>query len=284
MKRLITEQLVTEYKQYLYEDEKSRATIEKYIRDVRRLKQFAAGREITKSLMIEFKEKLYKIDGYKISSVNSYLETVNRFLEYAQWYDAKVKTYRVQQESFCQEERYLSKEEYKRLLKEAKRTNNKRLFVILEMLASTGMRVSELACVTVQGVHNGMIEIQNKGKIRKVLLTERMKKQLLCYIQEKQIQTGIVFRTNRGNAVNRSNIWKEMKQLCKGAGVEETKVFPHNLRKLFVGCLYKMQRDIVKVADILGHSNIETTRRYIRETSKEYRKSLEMMCLVEMVW
>jgi site-specific recombinase XerD len=195
-----------------------------------------------------------------------------------------VKTYKVQQESFCPEERHLKKEEYKKLLKEAKKQGKKRLYLMLETMASTGMRVSELRFITVKAVRTGIVEIQNKGKIRKVLLTKKLQKQLLCYIHEEHRESGTVFLTKAGNPVDRSNTWREMKKLCEGAGVDSEKVFPHNLRKLFACCLYKLQMDIAKVADILGHSSIETTRRYIRETSKEHRKSLEKLDLVEGLW
>jgi site-specific recombinase XerD len=195
-----------------------------------------------------------------------------------------VKPYRGQPENFCPEEKHLDREEYKKLLAEAKRQKKKRLFLMLETMASTGMRVSELKCINVAGVRRGMIEVQNKGKIRKVLLTRKMQRQLLAYIREEKLEEGLVFRTKRGKAVDRSNVWKEMKKLCEGAGIEESKVFPHNLRKLFAACLYKVQRDIAKVADILGHSSIETTRRYLRKTSKEYGKILEKMNLVGLMW
>jgi site-specific recombinase XerD len=284
MKQIITEELITNYKTHLKENEKSKATIEKYIRDVRRLKDYAKGNEITKELMIAYKEKLYGEDGYKISSVNSYLEVANRFLEYAGWYEFRVKTYKVQQESFCPEERHLVKEEYKKLLKEAKKQGNKRLYLMLETMASTGMRVSELRFITVKSVRSGIVEIQNKGKIRKVLLTKQLQTQLLCYIHEEHRESGPVFLTKAGNPVDRSNTWREMKMLCEGAGVDSEKVFPHNLRKLFASSLYKSQLDIAQVADILGHSSIETTRRYIRETSKEHRKTLEKLDLVEGLW
>jgi site-specific recombinase XerD len=282
--KIITEELLEEYRVSLYEDEKSRATIEKYLRDVRKLASYADGREITKGLMISFKEKLYHEDHYKITSVNSFLETVNRFLEYAGWYEERVKPYRIQTESFCPEERHLSREEYQRLLAEAKKQKKKRLFLMLETMASTGMRVSELKCVKVAGVRTGIIEVHNKGKVRKVLLTRKMQRQLLAYIREEKLEEGLVFRTRRGNAVDRSNVWKEMKQLCGGAGIEESKVFPHNLRRLFAACLYRVQGDIARVADFLGHSSMETTRRYLRKTSKEYGKVLERMHLVGEGW
>ena len=151
-------------------------------------------------------------------------------------------------------------------------------------MASTGMRVSEICSITVESLKNGIVEVNNKGKIRKVLLTKKMQNHLKNYIREQGIKEGLVFQTRKGKPVDRSNIWKEMKSLCKNAGVEESKVFPHSLRKLFARSLYKIQKDLVKIADILGHSNIETTRRYVRETSQEYQKMLERMQLVWEYW
>lgn len=284
MERRITQRMIEEYKRYLREDEKSQATIEKYIYDLYRLITYANGEAITKSMMLDYKEKLYHKDHYKVSSVNSYLVAANRFFEYMEWYELKVKTYKVQKEVFCPENKYLSKVEYKRLLREAKREKKIRLYMILQTLASTGMRVSELQFLTVAAVRQGMVEIHNKGKVRTVLLTSQMQKQLMLYIANEQIDSGVVFRTKKGKVVDRSNIWREMKELCKKAGVEPDKVFPHNLRHLFAQCFYQLKRDIAKLADVLGHSSIETTRIYIRTTSKEHRKQLEMLDLVELLW
>ena len=284
MERIISEELLGNYKRYLENEEKSPATIEKYIRDIKKIMDYAKGAELTKPLLLAFKEKLYKTDRYKINSVNSILESVNRFLEFMEWYELRVKTYRVQQETFCPEERHLTKREYKRLLAEARRQGKQRLYLILETLASTGMRVSELQFTTVEAVRTGILEVDNKGKIRKVLLTKQMKRQLLRYAKDVGIEEGYLFCTRSGRPVNRSNVWKEMKALCEGAGVEPGKVFPHNLRKLFAASLYKLQKDIAKLADLLGHSSIETTRRYIRETSTEHRRTLEKLNLVGTVW
>ena len=282
MERKITKEMLKRYEIYLREDEKSRATIKKYLCDMEKLICFAAGRPLTKSLMLDYKETLYEKEKYKISSINSFLVAANRFFEYMQWYELKVKTYRVQKETFCPENKYLSKAEYKKLLHEAKEEKKPRLFMILETLASTGMRVSELQFLTVEAVRLGRVEIHNKGKVRTVLLTEKLRKQLMLYAAKRQISGGAIFCTKTGEPVNRSNIWREMKELCKNAGVEPTKVFPHNLRHLFAQCFYHLKKDIAKLADVLGHSSIETTRIYIRTTSREHLKQLEMLNLVEM--
>ena len=282
MERRITQKMLKGYEACLREEEKSGATIRKYISDLNKLMAYADGRPLTKSLLLAYKEKLYREDGYKVNSVNSYLVAANRFFEYMQWYDLKVKTYRVQKETFCPENRYLSRGEYKRLLREAKKEKKPRLFMILETLASTGMRVSELRFLTVGAVKRGQVEIHNKGKVRTVLLSSGLQKQLLLYIASGHIRSGVVFCTRSGEPMDRSNIWREMKELCRKAGVEPDKVFPHNLRHLFAQCFYEIKKDIAKLADVLGHSSIETTRIYIRTTSREYRKQLEMLNLIEL--
>lgn len=284
MERRITEEMIEEYRNYLYEEEKSRATIEKYLCDLKKLIGYANGQILTKSLMLNYKEKLYREDRYKINSVNSYLVAANRFFEYMQWYELRVKTYRVQKEIFCPEEKYLSKAEYKRLLRQAREEKKIRLYMILETLAATGMRVSEIQFLTVSAVRRGTVEINNKGKVRTVLLSTQLQKQLLLYLVDARIHSGVVFRTKRGKAVDRSNIWREMKELCQKADVLPDKVFPHNLRHLFARCFYQIKKDIAKLADVLGHNSIETTRLYIRTTPKEHRKQLEMLDLLEVLW
>ena len=303
MARQITAEIIESYRTKLVYEEKSMLTIKKYIRDIGKLKSYAEiyhknhhdpgsydqgnvknSGQLTKEVLIAFKDKLYNEDHYKIESVNSILEAVNRFFEYMEWYELRVKPYRVQMESFTPEERHMSMEEYKRLLSEAKKRGKKRLYLIMEVLASTGMRVSEIRYITVASLRTGIVEVNNKGKIRKVLLTQKMKKQLIKYTKEQNIEEGMVFRTRNGKAIDRTNIWKEMKTLCEAAGVEKSKVFPHSLRRLFARSLYKVQKDLAKIADILGHSNIETTRRYVRETSKEHQKVLERLQLVGGYW
>ena len=283
MERVITEQMLEEYREYLRQEEKEKSTIAKYICDLKKLVTYADGREIDKSLMMNFKEKLLEKDGYKIRSINSFIVAANHFLEYKGWYDARIKTYKIQQEAFCPENKYLSKEEYKQLVKMAKEKKKIRLAMILQTICATGMRISELAYLTVGTVRNNCVEIRCKGKVRTILLPDKLRKELLHYISKNKISRGVVFCTSSGKAVNRSNVWREMKALCKEAGINEDKVFPHNLRHLFAQCFYALKKDIAKLADVLGHSSIETTRIYIRTPKDEHRKQLNQMDLVSTI-
>lgn len=280
MKRTITNKMLKQYEQHLLEEEKSPSTVQKYMCDIRKLADYLGDAEVDKNKMIAYKEKLLKTDKYKVSSVNSYLVAANKFLEYMGWQEAKVKTYKVQRESFCSEKKYLTKGEYKRLVQTARKKKNIRLVMILQTICATGMRVSELQFITVENVEKGMVDIHCKGKMRTILLPGKLQKELRRYIRKEKITEGMVFCTATGNAIHRSNIWKEMQSICEEAKVEKDKVFPHNLRHLFAQCFYEIKPDIAKLADVLGHSSIETTRIYIRTTCNEHRKQLEMMNLV----
>ena len=280
MKRIIKAKMLGSYEDYLKKEEKSKATISKYLCDLRKLVEYADGREISKGLMLAYKDKLLNKDGYKARSVNSFLAAANCFLEFMGWHDLKVKAYKIQQETFCPENKCLSKEEYYRLVEAAKKTGKIRLAMILQTICATGIRVSELAAVTVSSVRGNSVIIHNKGKIRAILLPDELRKELLYYIGRNGIQKGAVFCTASGKAVNRSNIWREMKALCKAADINEEKVYPHNLRHLFASVFYAIKRGIAKLADILGHSSIETTRLYIKATSREHKRQLNQMKLV----
>ena len=280
MKRIIKEKMLGRYVAYLKKEEKSEATISKYLCDLKKLVAYMDGRDVDKERMLSYKDKLLNQDGYKVSSINSFLVAANGFFAFMGWLDLKVKTYRVQQETFCPENKCLSKEEYYRLVKAAKETGKIRLAMILQTICAMGIRVSELGAVTVEAVRNNSVTIYNKGKIRTFFFPDELRKELLYYISRNGIQKGPVFCTASGKAVNRSNIWREMKSLCKKAGVDEDKVFPHNLRHLFATVFYEMKKDIAKLADVLGHSNIETTRLYIKTTGREHRKQLNQMKLV----
>ena len=280
MRRVIKGKMLERYEAYLKSEEKSKATIKKYLCDLRKLMDYAGGKEIDKELVLAYKDKLLTQDGYKVSSINSYLAAANSFFEYMGWLDLRVKFYHMQQETFCPENKYLSKKEYYRLVKAAKEMGKIRLAMILQTICAMGIRVSELKAVTVEAVRNNSVIIYNKGKVRKVFFPDELRKELLYYIGRNGIQKGMVFCTASGKAVNRSNIWREMKALCKKAGVAEDKVFPHNLRHLFASVFYEMKKDIAKLADVLGHSSIETTRIYIKTTGKEHRKQLNQMNLV----
>ncbi len=277
-KFLLTEDLLLQYQKHLYEEERATATIKKYICDLKKLKEYASGREITKELMVRYKEELRK--KYKVTSINSFLVAANRFFEYAGWYGLRIKTYRIQKEIFVPENRDLSKAEYKRLVRLALRKGKKRLAMMLQTICATGIRISELASFTAESIRDGIVEIYCKGKQRVVLLPKKLQKKLLQYIRENKIVTGMVFCTSSGKAVDRSNIWKEMKILSGEAGIALEKTYPHNLRHLFAKEFYKAGKDIAKLADVLGHSSIETTRIYMKTTVEEHRKQLDRMELV----
>ena len=280
MERFVTEEILSGYKEYLFEEEKSELTIKKYMRDLEKLAAYAGNKEVTKKLVVSYKEYLRKKKKYKLTSINSFLVAANRLFEYLGWYDLRVRTYKIQKEAFVPESRDLSREEYRRLVKAALKKGKKRLAMILQTICATGMRISELSGVTMESVSEGVVEIYCKGKQRIILLPGKLRKKLLRYIKENKIAGGIVFRTSGGKAVDRSNIWKEMKMLSKEAGVQESKVYLHNLRHLFAKEFYTAGKDIAKLADVLGHSNIETTRGYIKTTSHEHQKLLDSMGLV----
>ncbi len=278
--RKITDLSLEKYKEYLYEEEKSTATVNKYINDLNKLKKFADGKELTKTLVISYKEYLQTECCYKTSSINSFLAAANCFFEFMEWFDLRVKTIRVQKQVFTPAAKDLSKEEYKRLVKTAERTGNTRLAMIIQALCAMGIRVSELEFITVKSVKDGVVKVYCKGKERQVLIPKSLQVKILYYIYKNSISHGTVFCTNSGKPVDRSNIWREMKSLCGKADVEDGKVFPHNLRHLFAKTFYHAFKDIAKLADILGHNSIETTRVYVMTTSNEYQKQLDNMDLV----
>lgn len=248
--------------------------------DINKLKEYANGCEITKKLMIEYKEYLRIDKKYKLSSINSFLIAANRLFEYMGWYELRVKTYHIQKEVYVSENKDLSKKEYKELIRAALRKGKKRLAMIIQTICAMGIRISELANLTVESVIKGEVEIYCKKTQRKVLIPKKLRKLLLKYINDNNIKTGIVFCTSKGNAVDRSNIWKEMKKLGEEAKISKEKIYPHNLRHLFAKVFYDISRDIAKLADILGHSSIETTRGYIITSYKEHQKQLDMMDLI----
>lgn len=280
MKRRITKELLKDYKTYLYEQEKSKATIQKYMCDLEKLAEFVGDKEISKLLLIEYKEYLRNKKEYKTSSINSFLVAANRFFECMGWYELKVKTFKVQKEVFLPENKELSKQEYKRLVESAMRKGNIRIGMIIQTICATGIRVSELSAITVSSVKSGVATIYNKGKERQILLPRNLQLRLLQYIRNQGIKHGIVFRTISGKAVDRTWVWREMKKLCDKTGVDKEKVFPHNLRHLFAKTFYNLYKDIAKLADMLGHNSIETTRIYLKESYVEHRKYLEKLNLL----
>lgn len=276
----IAEKLIIKYKEYLIEEEKSESTIEKYIRDVTAFSEWVGDVEITKTRVLDYKKEL--VEKYTPATVNSIIAALNGFFDYNEWYGLKVKSLKLQQALFCQSDKELSKNEYERLLKAAKDKKNERLYLIMQTICSTGIRVSELKYVTVEAVQQGQAIVKLKGKIRVVIFTKDLCRVLNKYIQEQGINEGAVFVTRTGKVVDRYSIWKSMKNLCKSAGVNPEKVFPHNLRHLFARTFYGLQKDIVRLADILGHSSVNTTRIYTIENGDMHRSQMHRLGLVRM--
>ena len=260
-------------------EEKAAATIEKYLRDVKAFAEYVNGGEITKDTVIDYKAYLTEND-YAPRSINSMLASIHKFFDVLGWADCKVKTVKLQRQVFCSEEKELTKAEYARLCRTAERKHNERLCLILQTICGTGIRVSELQFITVEAVRKGEATVSLKGKTRSIFIVRDLQKKLIRYISEQKITTGAVFITRTGKPMSRTNIWREMKNLCLEAEVDPEKVFPHNLRHLFARVFYGIEKDIAKLADILGHSSIETTRIYIVSSGSEHRKLMETMRLV----
>lgn len=277
--RILTEKMVADFSAYLKSEEKSENTIEKYLRDVRAFSVYLNGDEITKEAVIAYKSKLLSMN-YAVRSINSMLASVNGLFSFLGWADLKVKSIKLQRQIYCSEERELTKAEYMRLVNTAKQKGNERLSLILQTICGTGIRVSELQYITVEAVKRGEAVVSLKGKTRSVFIVKELRKKLLRYAAEQGIQSGSIFITRTGKPISRTNIWREMKGLCEQAGVNPQKVFPHNLRHLFARVFYGIEKDIAKLADILGHSSINTTRIYIISTGNEHRKRMENMRLI----
>lgn len=277
MKAIIAEDIIEKFKAKLIEEEKSTATIEKYIRTVRSFAAYIGDRELGKVIVMDYKEKLLA-DGYSDRSVNAAIAGINSFLHYIGLSECCVKALRIQKQIYNSEDKELTKADYLKLLAVTK--DNKKLHAIIETICSTGIRVSELKYFTVEAVRAGQIHIRNKGKARIILVPGKLRKKLKDYTRTNNIKSGIIFRNSRGDAMNRSVIWAMMKKLCTNAGVAASKVYPHNLRKLFARSFYKIEKDIAKLADVLGHSSINTTRIYIMSTGREHKRIIEQTGLV----
>lgn len=277
-KREITNQTLANFKKSLVQDEKSELTIEKYLRDVNRFFAFLSGRYVDKTVVLSYKASLES--DYVVTSANSIIASLNSFFRFMGWRDLCVKQFKVQKQTFCKEERLLKKEEYIRLVNTAEQNHKERLCLILQTICGTGIRVSELQYITAEAVRKGEVVVTCKNKTRTVFIVRELQKKLLRYIKRQKICSGCIFITKNGKAMSRSNIWREMKSLCVQAGVSPNKVFPHNLRHLFARTFYGIEKDIAKLADILGHSNINTTRIYIISTGAEHRRKMENMRLI----
>ena len=276
--------LLRRYALHLREEERADSTIEKYVRDLEALGRHLAGRPVTKAALIGWKEELTA--AHAPATVNSMIAAVNGFLRFMGWRECAVKLLNIQKSLFCDEGRELTRSEYVRLVRAAELDGNRRLALVLQTICATGVRVSELKFITVEAVETGRAEIANKGKRRTVFLPDKLRRLLRTYLQaqKKTAQPADVknpvFTTRTGNPLDRSNIWRDMKRLCDSAGVEPGKVFPHNLRHLFARTYYTLEKDLSRLADILGHSSVNTTRVYTMESGAVHARQMERMGLV----
>ena len=276
----LTEREFDQFEDYLRHDEREESTIEAYLRSLTRFAEWADGRAVTKELAMEWKAALAE-SGYRPISVNAMLAAVNKFFTCMGREDCKVKYLKLQRQMFRKSEKDLSKEEYQRLVQAAREKGDLRMELILGTICATGIRVGELKYITVEAVRAGVAEIALKGKIRTILLPHRLCRKLQKYAKQQKIASGKLFLTQDGLPVSRQSIWTRMKALCEAAGVERSKAFPHNLSSLFARSFYGSCHDVVRLADVLGHSSIETTRIYLMSTGKEYLRQLDKLGLVQ---
>ena len=282
-KDIISEEIVAAFKKHLLEEEKSLVTVGKYIRDVNKFIKYIrddriARDGISKEYVIQYKN--YLKDNYAAASVNSMIAAINSYFRFLNCSELCVRQLKIQKKAYCSAKKELTKDEYFKILYKARSTNQERLALILQTICGTGIRVSELEYFTVQAVKEGEVSVNCKNKTRSILIPQKLRLGLQRYAKKKGIKTGQIFITKNGKPMHRSNIWREMKAICKCAGVSREKVFPHNLRKLFAKCFYGMKKDIAKLSDILGHSNINTTRIYIMTSGYEPRREIEQLDLI----
>ena len=275
----ITGEQLQAFRQRLVWEEKSPATIEKYLRDAADFTAWLDGRAASKAATGAWKAALLEAK-LAPATINVKLAAVNRFLVFLGWPAFRVKPLRIQRRLFRDDSRELTRPEYLRLLETARTQGRERLALLLETICGTGIRVSEVRYVTVEAVYRGRAEISLKGKIRTILLPGKLCRKLLKYARKQKIASGEIFLTRSGRGISRKQVWAEMKAVCRKAGVADSKVFPHNLRHLFARAFYQASRDVVKLADVLGHSSIETTRIYLLTTGTEHLRQLERLGLL----
>ncbi len=275
---IITNQEITAYQNFLVEEERSGATVEKYTRDVRELSLYLAGRSFGKAEVLAYKAGL--IEKYAPASVNAALSSLNGFFRFMGWHSLHVKSLKIQRKIFLQKDKELTKAEYDRLLSVAEEQKNERLYLLMQTICASGIRVSELRYITVHAIRTGVAEISCKGKRRQVFLPRRLCMALREYVKKRGIHSGSVFVTRSGKPMDRSNIWSDMKRLCELARVSTEKVFPHNLRHLFARTYYGCQKDIVRLSDILGHSSVNTTRIYTMESGEIHARQIQRLGLL----
>lgn len=274
----LTADLIQKYLTHLQEQERSPHTISKYAHDLTALRAYLNGEPLTKTALIGWKAQL--VAELAPASVNSMLVAVNGYLGFMGWPDLKIKLLKIQKSVFVDESKELTRTEYEQLVRAAKRQENERLSLVIQTLCATGIRVSELRFITAEAVQCGRAEISNKGKRRIVFLPAALRKLLAAYLRKQRKTSGPVFTTRSGEPLDRSNIWRDMKALCQSAGVDPKKVFPHNLRHLFARTFYSIDHDLSRLADILGHSSITTTRIYTAECGAVHAQQVDRLRLV----
>lgn len=278
--RFITKQTMDRFYEYLIEEERSSGTIEKYIRDVRLLQSWLGSGPVTKENAARWKQELLQ-SGRAPSTVNSMLAAANTYFRFMGWDELKLKSIRLQRRFFRENERELTKAEYQLLMETAKKRGDERLALLMETICATGIRVSEVPYITTDAIKKGRARISMKGKLRTILIPAQLCRKLRKYATKHRIGRGEIFLTKNGTRLERKQIWAQMKALCKYAGIERNKVFPHNLRHLFARCFYRISHDISSLADVLGHSSIETTRIYLISTESEHIKKIAHLGLVQ---
>ena len=278
MEHKITSSQLVSFEKHLHETDHAAGTIEKYLRDVRAFVRYLNGRSASKELVLAWRDSL--LTTHRPVTVNSMLAAVNGFFQFAGWSECRVSFLKIQRRLFRETSRELTRNDYEKLLKSAKIQGKDRLALLIETICATGIRVSEVRYITVSAAKRGRAEITLKGKIRSILLPHKLCRKLLKYAKRKKIASGEIFLTGSGKRLSRRQIWAEMKRLSKAAGVEKSKVFPHNLRHLFASVFYRACRDVVRLADVLGHSSVETTRIYLLTTGEEHRRQLDKLGLV----
>ena len=279
MLKIITNEQLQEFKEYLKNEEKESSTIAKYLHNVQVFVGWLGEKEITKEKLTGYKEYLIE-KKYNPKTINGILSAINKFLTFVGQSELKVKYLRIQRQLFRHSNKELTQAEYLKLINKAQELGKERLSLLMQTICATGIRVSELKYITVEAVKVGKAEISLKGKIRTILLTGKLCKKLLKYAKHKKITSGEIFITRSGMGLGRKQIWAEMKALCKKSGVAAGKVFPHNLRHLFARAFYRVCKDVAKLADVLGHSSIETTRIYLISTGAEHLQTLNKLQLL----
>lgn len=278
-KLTITAHLINSYELHLKSEERSAGTRDKYLRDIKNFARFIGNDTLTKEITIAWRDNLIK-NHYSPVTINSMIAALNGFFRYIERDDCRLRFLKIQRKLFREQSKELTRAEYERLINAAYSAGKERLALLMETICASGIRVSEVRYITVEAAGNGKAEISLKGKIRSILLPKKLCRKLLQYARKQKIVAGEIFLTSNGKSMSRGQIWAEMKKICEKAGVEHTKVFPHNLRHLFATTFYKVCKDIARLADVLGHSSVDTTRIYLMTTASEHERQLEKLCLI----